>query len=522
MVANYYRFSTNSEQDALTQIDWFLVNCVGWYRIDTISDTSSDRDYVYTSDGERDQHGNPYPRIIRLRANGNNIYHYSYDTYTDSTTYTHEIYSSSATNGTLIYNIPGNLVVTVIADKERVMVAVERDNAGTWFVPTYVGRLTPLYGPDVDPYPNAVKGTTRSHHEWHENDNPFWAYTKQGDALRTFSSTTSFTKNLADCGGPCSRNNKFFAASLLLYETVTGDSELRGFPRGAYCVNEKLAHRNLLTLASGTHIVLKSRFPSGAWAYGPLIDSRNGDIFGVPDPTPQIDFNYRGFTTPASAVANWRLDELVSGEYPDQTGNYNLSPSGSPVLVDSPLGNGLSFNGSSQYLSASGDAGSAAALNGEWTAEIVFNPADVSTTQTLLCYQGPGETESENNLLTISISGSDVVVAWETGAGTDVSNATTSDFLVVDRWNYLAVVKKENGSFYDISIWHQSFGDHEPYLVETFSSVAGSTGGDASSWAVASDSSGSNYFEGVIDGVRVTSSALTFEEVRDSAFRVRL
>lgn len=526
MAANYTSGITSTEENYLLFIDDFLQNHVGWYRVDTIADSGTNRDYVFISDGEPDQYENTNPRYIRLRATGGFIQLYTYETYTNSSTHTGQV--ADATNGT-IRDVSGTIMFQLIADKERLMLTHKTtDILSSTKGPSYLGRVQSLYNAEQHPYPNMIKGAYFG--------NNWWGGT--GTADRSYAISPTGTQryywiwNLADltnASNPSHRNGKYLALPSVVYSPENSfDYDILGHARGAYQVSKYIPTDAYITLASGTHKVWTDNGKVFTNAFGPLTDPRIGDVNRVPPPFAQVDYDYRGFQTNVNTLANWRLDSEDSGFYEDQTGDYNFTPVNSPTLVNSPLVRAVTFNGTTQRASSNGDASAATALTGEWTCELMFNPSTIpgSGRDTLIEFGTDTEgTEAENTLLSISLTPSgNINVLWERDiAGTNESNTTTSDFILEDRWNYLAIVKKDvGGSNYDIQVWHSSFGDHNPVLRETFSSVSNSTGGASSSWFLATDSSITDFYEGSIDAVRIQKEALTEEQIKSSLYRVRL
>jgi hypothetical protein len=525
MVANYIRITASDEQDAITKIDDFLVNHVGWYREDTIADSASDKDYVWVSDGEPERADNPNPRYIRIRGWSNSIRAYAYATYIDSGTYTEEIFNSTYT---LLPNQTSNIVLLVIADKERVVIS--SDVTAGRYQALYVGRLNPIFTAAVDPYPNMCRGNQSTFSQWGGTNaaDLAYAYSPQG-TLRTY--RISDFQTLADSGAPNPRNGQYTAINPLVYSLQSSsDYDVRGYARGVYQVSNSVINASYITLASGTHMIFRPGYTTSSlnFAFGPLTDQRVGDINRIPPNTASVDYSFRGFVTDINTLANWRLDSDTTGSYVDETGNYDLTPVNSPTLSNSPLVQSVDFNGSTQRASVSGTAATATALTGEWTCEIVFNPDTIPSSgkHTLLEFGTDSDgTESENTLLSISVTTtSGVNVFWERdAAGTDESNSTSSTFLDAGRWHYLAVTKKDVGaSNYDIEVWHAGFEDHVPVLRETFSSVSNSTGGSASTWFMATDAPLASYYDGQIDAVRVQKEHMTEAEITSSFRKVRL
>lgn len=521
MVANFARLYAANESELIVELDDFLVNHVGWYRIETLADTpDSDRFYVYDSDGEPERAAlNDNPRYIAIRGRLDFLDQVSYDTYTVGVGNTGSIQRN-------IPSVPGPLVCYAVADKERLIYSIEETRDSTqWSAPVYIGWIHSFFDKDQDPYPHATKGTAGVNDEWHENitNSKFYMITNQLSSTEDFLNSVHTT--IVDAGGPNPRNGLYFTSPTTLYFTDTfGDYELRGQARGCYQITNKIGHRNYITLASGTHIVLKGTGLNSAWAYGPLVDPRCGDPFSIPPITPEVDYDYRGFVTTTGTLGHWRFDEESGGVYLEETSSYPLTPQNSPSLVKTPLVYGLDVNGSTQYASGSSDAAAVASLLGEWSAEIIFKPDTVdSADEILIDHSANTEDEANNTLIRIShVDTGKIRVYWEKDSGTDVLNDTTSAPVLEDRWNYIAIIKRYNGSNYDIDVWHASFGDHSPNLIETFASVDNATGGSTGGWSVGAVAGGFNHFDGVIDEIRIQEGVLTSDQIHASASRVRL
>lgn len=526
MVANYTSGITSTEENYLLFIDDFLQNHVGWYRVDTIADSGTNRDYVFISDGEPDQYENTNPRYIRFRATGGSMFLYTYETYVNSTTHTGQV--QEATYGA-IRDLSGTIMYQLIADKERLMLSSRSsDTLSSTKGHAYVGRVESLYTAEQHPYPNMMKGAYFGATYWGGTNTADRAYAITPVGTQRYYWIWNL-ESLTDASSPSHRNGKYLSLPSLVYSPEnSSDYDILGHARGAYQVSKYIPTDSYITLASGTYKVWTDSQKAFTHAFGPLTDPRIGDINRVPPSFAQVDYDYRGFQTDINTLSNWRLDSDDSGIYEDQTGTYDFITVNSPILINSPLVKAATFNGTTQRASSNGDAAAATALSGEWSCEIMFKPASIpgSGKDTLIEFGTDTEgVESENTLLSVSLSPSgNINVLWERDvAGTDESNTTTGDFILLDRWNYLAIVKKNvGGPSYDIQVWHSSFGDHNPVLRETFSSIANSTGGASSSWFLATDSSITNFFEGSIDAVRIQKEALSEDKIKASLNRVRL
>ena len=80
-MSNAIRFWVAADEQAYAvNLDTFLVNVVGWYRVHTFSDTGSNRDYVYKSEGEAPGY---QPVVIRVRGVSSNVQYDTYNTWND-------------------------------------------------------------------------------------------------------------------------------------------------------------------------------------------------------------------------------------------------------------------------------------------------------------------------------------------------------------------------------------------------------------------------------------------------------
>lgn len=527
MVANYTQFFCTNEQEVVRNLDNFLVNYVGWYRLDTISDVAnSNRDYVWISDGEPDQAGNTNPRIIRVHGQGNSIRFSAYSTYINSSTYTGEIFDAIET----VVTIGQDIRATVIADKERLLILLS-NNASTSFAPAYVGRILSLYTVAQDPYPNAVRVSSSASEDWNESDLSLqWLALAPSGNQRPYELTTA--SGYIQTTGQCKRNNDFMAFSQILYTDDTiGDYELRGYPRGCYQVSDHFSHRSFLALSSGIHMVLRGspggNFESTSWAYGPLKDYRIADPFAIPDSGPVIDYRYRGFVTEGSTVSHWRPNTTVSGYLLHdlvQLSTLSGTSTSCPPLVRSPMGLAFDFNGTNQYLSGTG-AYSYPTLSGSWTCELSINPDIIpSGVSPLIEFGAPGVGSANNTLLSIGITtSSGVIVSWQNELGTVISGTVSGPFISTDRWQYLAVRKNlVSSGVQNVDIWHAGFGDHLPVLRGSFTLNSNAADGSDSLWYVAATPELDKYYNGKIDEIRVSSTVRTYEEMLSSLRRVKL
>ena len=220
-----------------------------------------------------------------------------------------------------------------------------------------------------------------------------------------------------------------------------------------------------------------------------------------------------------NTLAKWAMNETVGVTINDTSGNgYNLTESGVVAHVNgSQIANAREFTQASSAGGA-GDAGAVTALLGDWTVEWwscgasgAYPAAMVLSglgSGTIVAYGGlASETEANNTIMHVSISGGNLVWRWEHGAGIDVTGSFAITGVVADTYNHYAVRKKYNGATYDVTLFVNGFA------VGTSAGVVNASGGSTSQWYMAQDPDGAAGFSGVIDDVRISKVARTDEEI---------
>jgi len=535
-MANAIRFwVAATEQDYITQLRIFLENVVGWYRVHVFSDTSSDRDYVFKSEGDDP---NRPPVVIRVQGNGNVIRFRTYETWDEETsTGTGLLETIPAIGIPEITHDQNNQVGYAVANKDRVITVTIRP-FGSIPLPQrgYVGRMESFYDAQDDLYPNVILGMNGTIDPW--------TSTVLLGALTVNGSTNKHVMynlpNAITDGSPNNRSGEFTFTRPVIYNTVGGGlNEVRGRLIGAYrCSTLKFGHNSFARIDNQPHIIHiiydTTPTPLETFALGPISDDEDfPDLnYSALSVETAVDYTKRGLEleTPSlsGTLALWRFDELSGNILPEETGNFDLTRVATPSVSVSPLQQAITLNGSTQYTTAPGNATVSGVLLEDWTCEAVFLPDNIgpTTSGTLVEFGGSGQEEKSNVLASLSYSANGGIrIFWEKNSGERVDSTTTSGIVQKSRWNYIAAVKKANGPNYDLEVWHCSFGDFRiPKLVTTFSGVDNATGGQDSSsfWFLGTDVTLTNMHDGRLDDTRVTDRALTQEEIEDSCLRVIL
>lgn len=500
MANSYKEFIAPDTATIVEQLDDLLVKFVGWYRIDTIADTSTDKDYVWSSDGEDPDNSNPV--TIRIASNSSNdLLFYTYETYTNSSTNTGEIHDVNASE---FGGLSANVKCRLIASKDRVVIVC--DEGLNNFYTAYLGKLVSFYEFPDDPYPHVVKGQSSNTDNWYDiSDDQFFAIDSGGNVREYFSFGYS---TIVSNGDPNPRNNQLsFAAPLLYRDEGDAFDELRGRFIGTYRVSpDAVGHGTYVSFGNDVYIAIKTSDQSQANVFGPI--SADGT---VPPDLPVFSYSNRGMENDGDTLALYRFDSDSGGIFTDETGNYTATISGTS-LVDSPLQKAATFGGDDVGL-GTGDSTAEAAMKGEWTFEAVYRPTNdiqLDDTQVLCAYTQSGTGSANNALARVLVSGTNSLgVNWETGTQQKTLNATPSGVVNTTFWNYSAWVKKDNGSNYDVEIWHGSFGDSKPNLITTISGLPNATGGGDSIFILGSDE---NYSPQLI-----TTASLTNHSFEDNS-----
>lgn len=269
-----YDYGTcQTEQDFATALNTFLVTTIGdWELYDTVSDTSSNRDYVWKSPGEDPDN---YREIfIRVRTQSDNIYSYGYGSWTSAAVYGQElhsfIYSYTSTNAKAFkYWMYGN--------KDFVCFTILNSNDGYTYT-SYLGLIESSYVPEDDPYPLLARGHRTSDHTWHASGYNYMHAPVASGSQQYFS--INWDTLLDNEFGL--RSNDLLFMPVILRNSTASNNEVRGRPYGVYQVDDRNAPKlSPIVTASGVFLCFKHgsvSYTDRTYAYGPVaadIDSFN-------------------------------------------------------------------------------------------------------------------------------------------------------------------------------------------------------------------------------------------------------
>ena len=263
MAFAYAHFTATNEQQAVDRIAAFLVHRVGWTLKQDITDVPTDRDITLESVGESDVQ-NPHNIFIRLRGNNNEIILTTYETYTSSSVNTGAVFDTSFGHITAV----GSLIIRVIADLERVIIAVDFSGSRHF---GYVGRITSYYNHFQHPYPHMIKGMDLATYDWFYSLNPrnMWMRNASGTISPYYAAPVV---NLATVdSSPSVRTGDYAAFQFpIFYDDNPVYAEVPGEPRGVYWVSSHFfRHGDFVNIDDLTYVVIQGD-GTYSWACGPV------------------------------------------------------------------------------------------------------------------------------------------------------------------------------------------------------------------------------------------------------------
>jgi hypothetical protein len=270
VVAGFRRFFCGSEQIAVSKLKDFLTDEIGWTVAEDVTDTASDRDVVFQSDGEEEVQNN-FTRYIRVRGTGDAIRLYTYETFINVSDFTGEV--TDATYG-LITTGAGTFEMQAVADKERVSFVVET-SFNTRLI-GYVGRITSYYSVNQHPFPNLVKGGENILYDWLYSANPRNMFMMGVDnTIKHYVPARVYDDATLDASVFSLRRGIGSRIPMSLTIVHDGDavnSEAAGEPRGLFQVSSLPGgYSEFLKIDNRLYIVFESN--GTFWANGPVTAS---------------------------------------------------------------------------------------------------------------------------------------------------------------------------------------------------------------------------------------------------------
>ena len=194
----------------------------------------------------------------------------------------------------------------------------------------------------------------------------------------------------------------------------------------------------------------------------------------------------------AEMVGHWRFDGDLNDSFGDAHGTFN---GGSPTYVRGKTGQGIDFDGVSQFVHITSEDPSA------YTVALWVRPARTDAASIFVRTSGSGPTTHWSHQLRINLQGAFHHYLW-VGSERHVAGTTLVE---ADEWYHVAIAAASNGTM------HLYVNGEED---ATSINVDGTLWADGDRYYVGSNSGhGMGWFQGVVDDVQLFDSILTAEDV---------
>lgn len=265
-----------TEQDLLTQLDFFLVNTVGgWVNHKVVTDVATDKNIVYYTDGSTPAE---HDRLwVRVRANSNYLSFNGLSNFDTDTDTDFDQFGGTANENELTVSASGTY--WFMANHDAVHILVDRASDGESFHGGF-GRLSSYYTTSEDPKPLYIFGQT-SASSFSTSRLAAYAPRSWGDKYNTTHSGSS-SEYLANhpagitYGTPNPRSGYPKLVEPIFYSNeLVGQKEVRGEVPGLYmCGGEGLTAGSVIDIdvmpptVSGRYLIHK-KTATLVWALGP-------------------------------------------------------------------------------------------------------------------------------------------------------------------------------------------------------------------------------------------------------------
>ncbi len=346
----------------------------------------------------------------------------------------------------------------------------------------------------------------------------------------TLTATPDITSSFAGwSGGGCSGTNTTCTVNLAANTTVT--ATFNALPVAAPTISVQPLSQSSITGSSATFSVtaVANPIPTYQWQKNSvaisgatsatyttpaltLADNGNTYRVVVSNSAGSVTSNPATLTVtnaPSGQVASWTFDEASGSTAADSSGNNNTG-----TLVNAPthtagkVGNGLSFNGTSQVVNIPSSTSLDIGGTGSTPMSIALwvNPQALSGGDSALVSKlwTAGTTASPHYQYGLELnSGTGPVLYFGTGSGTTRTTATMPSNLTLNAWTHLAVVY--DGS--SLVSWYK-----DGVLVGT-TPATGSLVKRGTGVQLGADGSAAQLHKGMLDEVQIYNRALSAAEV---------
>ena len=218
----------------------------------------------------------------------------------------------------------------------------------------------------------------------------------------------------------------------------------------------------------------------------------------------------------ANVLGYWAMDDVSGTTITDICGNaFNMTLTGTADIIDGKVNRARDFSGGGTATVA-GSAPAVTALLGSWTVDFwILQPYGDGV---VVAYGGPSELAADNVLMEIGLDAGKISIRWEDGAGSDtvLVQSTTPDINSFSGPGcHVAVRKTESGGNCTVDAFLNGI------LVETWTGVPSPDGGASGAWYLNRAPEGGFQYDAAFDEVRVSTVALSNEDILKSYLRTK-
>ena len=194
----------------------------------------------------------------------------------------------------------------------------------------------------------------------------------------------------------------------------------------------------------------------------------------------------------AELVGHWRFDGNLDDSVGGADGTFS---GGSPTYVTGRIGQGIEFDGVSQFVNLPSENPSA------YTITLWVRPARTDAASVIVRTSSSGQTTHWSHQLRINPDGVFQHYLW---VGSE-RNVVGTTLVEADEWYHVAIAAANDGTMY-----LYVNGEEDAASID----VAGTLWGEGDRYYVGSNSGhGMGWFQGVVDDVQIYDSVLTAEEI---------
>jgi hypothetical protein len=261
----YETSTATDEQELALKLKTFLVNECSWTLLDTVTESASDKDYVFFiqgTQGRRDLY-------IRFRGYSNYLYVFGYTHWVDSGTYSDQMHNTTNSRAAASAS---PLTYWFIGNATRVIVIIK---SGTAYHSMYAGHITSYYSTDYDDLPLCIIGhTSESSSLTSARALMYVPFTLASGTSDYYHSSSDIITTVLQYGSPNVRDASIAMFPAVMYCDTAGYYEARGELDGWHWASGAgVASETFITISgtSDKFLVIKhASSNTNTYCYGPI------------------------------------------------------------------------------------------------------------------------------------------------------------------------------------------------------------------------------------------------------------